>query len=83
MVIQTGFCMDISLSEKRNGTQIEPKTVHGILWLQTHFESKYWELISNDLVTIPKKDAQILRDDATNAGLNINLVNSLSQIDKS
>ena len=74
--------MDISLSEKRNGTQIESKTVHGILWLQTHFESKYWELLGNDLVIIPKKDALLLGKDATDAGLNVNFINSLSQIDK-
>tara|TARA_B100000575_G_scaffold290614_1_gene294636 strand:- start:437 stop:664 length:228 start_codon:yes stop_codon:yes gene_type:complete len=74
--------MDISLSEKRNGTQIEPRTVHGILWLQTHFESKHWESISNGQVIIPTKEAQMLGEDATNAGLNVNFINSLSQIDK-
>ena len=74
--------MDISLFDKRNGTQIEPKSVHGILWLQTHFESNHWELISNGLVIIPIKDAQMLAEDATNAGLNINFINSLSQLDK-
>ena len=74
--------MDIKLSEDRNGTKIEPKTVHGILWLQTHFESQHWELISNGLVIIPPKDAQILGEDASNAGLNVNFINSLSQIDK-
>ena len=74
--------MDISLSKKGSGTQIEPKTVHGILWLQTHFESKHWESISNGLVIIPTKDGQMLRKDATNAGLNVNFINSLSQIDK-
>ena len=74
--------MDISLSDKRNGTQIEPKSVHGILWLQTHFESKYWELISNGLVIIPTKDAQLLGEDAKNAGINVNFINSLSQLDK-
>ena len=74
--------MDINLSEKRNGTQIEATTVHGILWLQTHFESKHWELISNGLVIIPEKDAQMLGEDATNAGLNVNFINSLSQINK-
>jgi len=74
--------MDISLSGKRNGTQIEPRTVHGILWLQTHFESKHWESISNGLVIIPTKEAQMLREDAKNAGLNVNFINSLSQIDK-
>ena len=74
--------MDISLSDKRNGTQIEPKSVHGILWLQTHFESDHWESIINGLVIIPSKDAEILSKDAEKAGLNVNFINSLSQIDK-
>ena len=58
------FYMDISLSDQRNGTQIEPKSVHGILWLQTHFESEHWELIANGLVIIPPKDAEMLGEDA-------------------
>ncbi len=74
--------MDISLSDKRNGTQIEPKSVHGILWLQTHFESEHWELISNGQVIVPRQDAEMLGEDAQNAGLNVNFINSLSQIDK-
>ena len=74
--------MDISLSDKRTGTQIEPKSVHGILWLQTHFESNHWESISNGLVMISKKDAELLSKDAQKAGINVNFVNSLSQIDK-
>ena len=76
------FYMDINLSEKRNGTQLEPKSVHGILWLQTHFESKHWESISNGLVIIPIKDAEMLGEDAQKAGINVNFINSLSQIDK-
>ena len=78
----TGFCMDISLSEKRIGTQIDPKSVHGILWLQTHFESDHWESISNGLVIIPNNDAKMLEEDARAAGLNVNFINSLSHIDK-
>ena len=74
--------MDICLSEKRNGTQIEPLSIHGILWLQTHFESDHWESLSNGLVTIPTKDAQILCADASKAGINVNFINSLSQLDK-
>ena len=74
--------MDISLSDKRNGTQIEPKSVHGILWLQTHFESDHWESISNGLVIIPTNDAKILGEDAQKAGINVNFINYLSQIDK-
>ena len=74
--------MDIILSDKRIGAQIEPTSVHGILWLQTHFESEHWESISNGLVIIPTKDAEMLGEDAQNAGINVNFINSLSQIDK-
>ena len=76
------FCMDISLSDIRNGIQIKAKSVHGILWLQTHFESDHWESISNDQVIIPAKDAQMLEEDAIQAGLNVNFISSLSQINK-
>ena len=74
--------MDICLSGKRNGTHLEPRSVHGMLWLQTHFESDHWESISNGLVIIPNKDAEMLCEDAQKAGLNVNFINSLSQIDK-
>ncbi len=74
--------MDISLSETQNGIKIEPRSVHGILWLQTHFELKHWESISHGLVLIPSKDAQMLCEDAILAGINVNFINSLSQIDK-
>ena len=74
--------MDIILSDQRNGTQIKPTSIHGMLWLQTHFESNHWEAISNELAIIETKDAQILGEDAKNAGINVNFINSLSQIDK-
>ena len=74
--------MDISLSDQRNGTQIEPRSVHGILWLQTHFESEYWESLSDCVVIIPHKDALMLVEDATNAGINVNFSNSLSHLYK-
>ena len=74
--------MDISLSNKRNGTLIKPTSIHGILWLQTHFESEHWESISNGQVIVPRQDAEMLGGDAQNAGLNVNFINSLIQIDK-
>ena len=74
--------MDISLSNKRNGTLIKPTSIHGILWLQTHFESDHWESISNGQVIVPTLDAEMLGEDAQNAGLNVNFINSLIQIDK-
>tara|TARA_Y100001968_G_scaffold318912_1_gene349755 strand:- start:1063 stop:1290 length:228 start_codon:yes stop_codon:yes gene_type:complete len=74
--------MDISLSDKRNGTKIEPMSIHGILWLQTHFESDNWESLCNGQVMIPTTDAQMLAKDASMAGINLNFINSLSKIDR-
>ena len=74
--------MDICLSDTKSGTLIEPKSVHGILWLQTHFESIHWESISKGLVVIPSKDAKILFEDAKQAGINLNFINALSSLDK-
>ena len=74
--------MDISLSNKRNGTQIQPTSIHGILWLQTHFKSEHWESISRGQVIVPREDAEMLGEDAQNAGINVNFFNSLIQIDK-
>ena len=74
--------MDISLSEKSNGTLIEPKSVNGILCLQTHFESEHWESLSNGAAIIPSKDAQMLDEDETQAGINVSFINCLSQLDQ-
>jgi len=74
--------MDIRLLKERNGTQLEPVSIHGMLWLQTHFESNHWEAISDGLVFIPLEDAEMLAEDALKAGIIVNFSNSLTQIDK-
>ena len=74
--------MDISLSCKRNGIQLEPKSALGILWLQTHFESDHWESLSNGVVIIPTKEATMLVEDAAQAGINVSFINCLSQLDQ-
>ena len=78
----SNFYMDIRLFNKRNGTQLEPVSIYGMLWLQTHFESNHWDAIRDGLVMIPFKDAKMLAEDALQAGVRLNFVNSLSQIDK-
>ncbi len=74
--------MDISLSDKQQGTQIKPLNIHGMLWLQTHFETDHWESLSNDQVIIPFQDAQMLYEDAKQGGINVNFINSLRQLDR-
>ncbi len=74
--------MDISLTKKNNGTQIEAKSIHGMLWLQTHFEADHWESIGNGQAIIPTMDSQILNLDASKAGLNVKFISSLTPLDK-
>ena len=74
--------MDIWLIETREGAQLRPESIHGMLWLQTHFESNHWESISRGLVIIPTSDAKMLDEDATKAGLNVNFINCVPQLDK-
>ena len=74
--------MDISLSDKQQGIQIKPMNIHGMLWLQTHFKTEHWEPLSNGQVIIPSQDAQMLSEDASEAGINVNFINSLSKLDR-
>ena len=72
------FFMDIWLIDTEEGTLLRPESVHGMLWLQTHFEDSHWEAIASKAVRLPIEDAKTLSDDAKEAGLSINHVPSLS-----
>ena len=63
--------MDLSLVFTNSGTQIKATSVHGILWLQTHFESINWDALIDGNVIISELDAEILSIDANKAGLKI------------
>ncbi len=60
------------------GIGISPRSIHGILWLQTHFENEEWEALADDLVKLPKQDADALYEYAKAAGLALNFIPSLS-----
>ncbi len=64
--------MDLWLIETDQSTQIRPETVHGILWLQTHFEDAHWDALASKQVCISIGDAKALCADAKEAGLNVN-----------
>ena len=72
--------MDISLSNKPNGTQIKPTSIHGILWLQTHFESDHWDLIAKSQVKIQRNCAENLAEDALQAGISVDFLPSFSNL---
>tara|TARA_Y100001968_G_scaffold333191_1_gene394635 strand:- start:14720 stop:14950 length:231 start_codon:yes stop_codon:yes gene_type:complete len=61
--------MDLCLINTSEGTQIRIASIHGMLWLQTHFEEAHWESIANDQVRISNSDAKELSIDAQEAGI--------------
>ncbi len=70
--------MDLRLLAEGPSFRLVPASVHGILWLQTHFESEHWELLSEGQVIVNRVDAETLILDASEAGLNLNSLPSLS-----
>ncbi|MDC3119290.1 hypothetical protein OA503_06480 [Prochlorococcus sp. AH-716-K03] len=75
--------MDICLENIDNNLNksINPTSVLGMLWLQTHFEDNQWEALSNDQVIISKENSKLLIKDAISAGLMIKSVSGVSMLD--
>ena len=70
--------MDMLLIRTEEGAQLHPMSIHGMLWLQTHFEDHYWEAISSKQVILSIEDAKLLMTDAQHAGVRVNYLPSLS-----
>jgi len=63
---------DIELKRISNEVvEIQPLSVHGILWLQTHFEDEYWDQLADGDVCIDVHSATFLSQDANQSGLQI------------
>ena len=75
--------MDICLVTIDNNLNksLHPKSVIGMLWLQTHFEDDQWEALSNSTVIISEENSKLLIEDASNAGLNIKCFSDISMLD--
>ena len=75
--------MDICISNvdnKSNKSQ-NPLSIHGMLWLQTHFENDQWEALSNNKVIISAIDSKLLIEDANLAGIRIESMSDISIMD--
>jgi hypothetical protein len=72
------LAMDLSLIVEGQAFRLQPESVHGMLWLQTHFEMSHWELLAEGLATVNQCNADELIEDASNAGLNLSPVPALS-----
>lgn len=61
--------MDIQLVDVLDKVFVVPQSIHGVLWLQTHFNQDEWDDITSGAVTIPPHDAAMLVIDAEDAEL--------------
>ena len=75
--------MDICFEATNNRTLIRVESVHGMLWLQTHFETTHWEAIASGKVILTNPNAETLANDAAKAGLIINSVPAITYSKKS
>ena len=62
---------DLSLTAKGDTYQLLPRSVMGMLWLQTHFETSTWDLICSGAVLLKADSCDHLCSDAVDAGLNV------------
>ena len=62
---------DLSLTAKGDSYQLLPRSVMGMLWLQTHFETSSWDLICSGAVRLKPDSCDHLCSDAVDAGLNV------------
>ena len=62
---------DLSLTAKGDTYQLLPRSVMGMLWLQTHFETCTWDLICSGAGRLKADSCDHLCSDAVDAGLNV------------
>ncbi len=75
--------MDICLTtiDNKLNKLLTPISIHGMLWLQTHFEDEEWEALAENKVIITESDSENLMKDAKSAGIEIESISEVSILD--
>ena len=75
--------MDICITtiDNQANKSLKAISVHGMLWLQTHFEDNQWEALSDNKVIISETDSKLLIEDANLAGVRIESMSDISIMD--
>jgi len=75
--------MDICITnvDNKSNKSLTPLSIHGMLWLQTHFENDQWEALSHNKVIISEIDSKLLIEDANLAGIKIESMSDISIVD--
>ena len=61
----------VNRSEQDSLHQLMPGSIHGVLWLQTHFPSTEWEALFESRAVFATDSLECLLDDAGLAGLTV------------
>ena len=75
--------MDICITniDNQSNKSMRPLSIHGMLWLQTHFEIDQWKALSDNKVIISETDSKLLIEDASLAGVRIESMSDISIMD--
>lgn len=65
----TGIDLDIVSGDIH--AEVKATTIHGILWLQTHFDNSEWDTIASGTFMVSALTLSELQQDAQDAGLNV------------
>ena len=63
--------LDLQLVDVIDKVFVVPQSIHGVLWLQTHFHEDCWDDLTNGAVVLKPGNAEVLLIDARLAGLNV------------
>ena len=60
---------DLQVVTLREKVIIAPRSAVGMLWLQSHFEEKEWDTLSNGSFLLTRAEAAMMVEDAEDGGL--------------
>ena len=63
--------MDLAIAVVDRDARLVPLSVHGVLWLQTHFETSEWDSVCSGRARLHTDGVSALRRDAQEAGLRV------------
>ncbi|MEB3306536.1 MAG: hypothetical protein VKK98_00115 [Cyanobacteriota bacterium] len=61
--------MDLAIAVVNSDARLIPLSVHGLLWLQTHFETSQWDSLCSGRARLHTDGVSALCHDARQAGL--------------
>ena len=67
------FCclVDLAIAVVNRDARLVPLTVHGLLWLQTHFDTSEWDVVCSGQARLQSDGIHALCRDAQRAGLRV------------